>query len=256
MDAVQTNNQISGTKNRFKQLTDQEKKKILEEKDKKNTQDATKRYFSLFEQFIEEKKLPKALTLKAEDLAAVLEDFYYSVQPVKKDGYCMQTLKCIRAALNRVFRKEKGFDIAKDKEFNHANEVFHSVCATSKKAGRGATKSTVKITQIDLERIAEYFNYDHMTKPDPKRLQQTIIFYIIYFFCRRGRENLYSMKKDTFSIHIEPDGTEYVYQTLDEMDKNHGIDDTKKNKQGRMYATNGKKIRNPSISVETRSSEK
>ena len=73
-----------------------------------------------------------------------------------------------------------------------------------------------QITEIDLERIAEYFEHDYMNSPNPKKLQQSLIFYIIYYFCRHGRENLYPMKKDTFRLIVDPDGTEYLIQDQDE----------------------------------------
>ena len=40
-------------------------------------------------------------------------------------------------------------------------------------------------------------------------------------------------------IHIEVDGTRYVYQDIDEKDKNHGINDTEGTNQGRMYEDKG-----------------
>ena len=105
---------------------------------------------------------------------------------------------------------------------------------------KGFHASMPKISAIDLERIGEYFNYDHMNKPDPRRLQQQLLFYIIYFFCRRGQENLYQMTKETFELIVEHDGTQYVIQKIDEMDKNHGIEDTEKTSDdGRMYANDG-----------------
>ena len=76
-----------------------------------------------------------------------------------------------------------------------------------------------------------------MVQPDPRRLQQNMVFYIIYFFCRRGRENLYEMTKDTFSLVTQPDGSQYVTQITDEIDKNHTYQDTNQTKEGRMYAT-------------------
>ena len=117
--------------------------------------------------------------------------------------------------------------------------MLKSVCVESKKKGKGIRKSTSQITEVDLERISEYFCHDHMNSPDPKRLQQQMIFYIIYYFCRRGRENLYDMTKETFHIEVEPDGTEFIYQFLDEIDENHGADDISKTK-GRVYSNNGK----------------
>ena len=145
----------------------------------------------------------------------------------------------MRSALNRHFRKYRGFDICNDSAFTSANEYFSAKLVNCKKQGKGERKSTEKISDIDLERICEHFNHDHVTVPDPKRLQQSIIYYVIYFFCRRGRENLYTMQKDTFKVVVEPDGTEYLMQSKDELDKNHGIADTKKNKTGRMYSNGG-----------------
>ena len=90
-----------------------------------------------------------------------------------------------------------------------------------------------------MEKISEYFNYDHMNNPDPKRLHRHMLFYIVYFFCRRGRENLYTMTQDTFKMITEPDGTQYIIQNIDEADKNHGPDDTTATNEGRMYGNEG-----------------
>ena len=60
-----------------------------------------------------------------------------------------------------------------------------------------------------------------------------MIFYIIFYFGRRGRENLRKMKKNTFQ-------TQVVYQTIDEMDKNHSEKETKKAIKGRMYEVSSK----------------
>ena len=43
------------------------------------------------------------------------------------------------------------------------------------------------------------------------------------------------MTLDTFKLQVEPDGTKYVYQNVDEMDKNHGIDKSDPANQGKMY---------------------
>ena len=103
-------------------------------------------------------------------------------------------------------------------------------------------RSYSPITEIDLERIAEYFAHDHMNDVNPKKLQQQVIFNIIYFFCRRGRENLYDMMQNTFTILTEPDGKQIVVQNIDEADKNHGPQDDTPTNEGRMYETGGKYI--------------
>ena len=80
-----------------------------------------------------------------------------------------------------------------------------------------------------------------MNHPDPRKLQRCVIFYIIYFFGRRGSKNLYEMQIDKFDIATDTDGKQYVFQAIDEFDKNHTIDNTEEANQGRMYENPGKK---------------
>ena len=74
-----------------------------------------------------------------------------------------------------------------------------------------------------------------MNHPSPKKLQQCMIFYIIYFFCQRGRENLYQMTWDMFKVYIDANGLRYVFQAINECDKNHGIDTSDPANKARMY---------------------
>ena len=232
MDAVTTKSSKS-VKICYKERTEDQKKKLLTEKDKRNTQAATDRAVFHFTTYLSRKQLPNVETYTAEKLNEVLIDYYCAVQPQnKKDNnepeehYSVQTMKYMRAAFNRHFRKEKGYDIAKDSEFVKANEMFKAVCVESKRKGKGVKRSMIPISSIDLERIAEYFCHDHLVDPNRGKLQQNIVFYILYFFCRRGCENVYEMKYNTFDVVVESDGTEYIVQAIDEMDKNQGPDDT------------------------------
>ena len=238
MDADTTS---PSTKRQFKDITNENLLKILEEKDKASTKKATEGALRHLKEFLHAKQLPSIDALDETNLPEILYDFYPAVKPNNCEDYAVQTLKCLRSALARHFRVSKGFDITKDSAFIKANEMFKAVTVQSKKKGKGVRQSTLAITQIDLERISEYFNHDQVTKPDPKKLQKHLLFYIIYYFCRRGRENLYTMTKDTFKLMVEPDGTEYLVQHIDEVDKNHGPDDYNATNEGRMYGNSGKK---------------
>lgn len=49
------------------------------------------------------------------------------------------------------------------------------------------------------------------------------------------------MQKDTFAITTDPDdGREYIFQAIDEADKNHSHLDTGASNDGRIYAVPGK----------------
>ena len=56
----------------------------------------------------------------------------------------------------------------------------------------------------------------------PHELQRKVQFDVRYYLCRRGSENIYQMKKNTFSLAYNKDtGMSYVYKQKDEMQKNH-----------------------------------
>ena len=202
-----------------------------------------KSYVEQFKHFLLVQNLPKIEDITIEDLNDILFNFYSSIKPQKKTDYSVQTLKCFRSGLIRFFKKERGIDIATDPMFVKANEMFEAVKVNATKEGHGIKKSIPPISEINLERIADYFYHDHVTALDPKRLQQNMPFYIVYF-CQCGRQNLYSMKRDTFKLVVEADGTEYYIQDVNKIDKNHIVDDPNKTNQSHMLATNSKYIKN------------
>ena len=183
----------NSSKRQYKQHSMEEKKELLDGKDKKSTQRATVGAVRHFNDFIHSKNMSNMQEIKSRsELNDILMEFYPAIQPIKDDeDYCVQTLKCIRSGLNRHIRKEFGWDICNDSDFVKSNEMFKAICVEAKKKGKGVRNSYQPISPVDLERIAEYFYHDHMNKPEPRKLQQQMIFYIIYYFCRCGRENLY-----------------------------------------------------------------
>ena len=161
---------LFGDKNEFKDVSDAFKATILQGKDKKSTQKATKGAVTKLKKYLQVKKLPHIEQISVEDLPNVLFHFYVEIKPKKDDDYSVQSFKCIRAALNSYFKSERGIDIIKNPEFVHPNEMFKGICVHSKSIGKGLKKSTGKITSSDLVKIGEYFNHDYMNFPNPKKL--------------------------------------------------------------------------------------
>ena len=143
----------------------------MKEKDKRSTQRATAGCMNQFKKFLEVKSYLKLEDLKASDLNDILYDYYPSIKPQKDEMYCVQTLKCIHAGWSRYFRQTLGVDICSDPMFVQANEMFKAMTVHSKRNGKGVKTSTPPITEIDLERIAEYFSHNHITNPNPRKLQ-------------------------------------------------------------------------------------
>ena len=110
----------------------------------------------------------------------------------------------------------------------------------NKEAGLGVTCSYPPIENIHLKRIVEYSKEKMLEPPNAKNLQEIMIFYVLFYMCRRGRENLRAMKKSTFVIATDPeDNRRYIYQAVDEINKNHSEYDTSLANDGRIYAIPG-----------------
>ena len=225
--------------NRFYSKTPEEITKILDERNSRNTKRATKCNLKIFTDYLAEKGLPTLEQLDLEELPAILQTFYPNLRRLNGDDYKLQSMKCIRAGINRWTKSNRNMDIISDPRFAKANEIFKGVAKVARQTGRGSTKSYPVIEQEDMERIATYFLHDIMNAPDPRKLQKCLLFYIIYFFVRRGRENLYAMTLETFEVATDPDGRQYIFQALDELDKNHREMDTEQAKQGRIYERPG-----------------
>ena len=133
--------------------------------------------------------------------------------------YKSQTLRTMRAALNRYFKEKRRIDIIADIEFYEANEMFKCVLKVNKSQRLGEIESKEAITDDDMIKLNEHFTRNMLSKPNAQNLQLMMIFYIIFQFGRRSRENLRKMKKNTFQLGKDPDGRQFVYQAIDEMDK-------------------------------------
>ena len=226
---------------RFLSLNDDQKECIIQGSKKKSTNKATEYHTKLLRLYLEKKKHKILEEILDQELPDLLCDFYFSIRTKeKKDTYSVQSQKCIRASLNRYFKKVRGINIITDTRFIQANEVFDGCKAKAKKEGKGVRKRFEMITNEDMKQLGIYFQHEKDEAPNPRKLQQCVMFYVIYFFCRRGQENLHDMTTTTYGIKTDEKGRKYVYQLTDEIDKNHTADDENATNQGRMYETPGK----------------
>ncbi len=98
------------------------------------------------------------------------------------------------------------------------------------------------IPDEDMIKLGDFFeqNFDGTTEISPRKLQQAVMFMIMYFTCHRGRENLYEMTPEMYKVYTDPTGRKYVAQAIDEMDKNYKEDSTDVANAAKMYETPGK----------------
>lgn len=244
----------SAKKSRFKTVNDTKKQHIFDQRKKPNTNKATKLWLNCFKDYLLEKNYNTMEELTNDELPLVLEQFYTEVR--KKEGksnperekampendddddpnrlYKNTTLKAIRGALARYFKEKRSIDIISSEKFLRANEIFQGVQTINKQFGKGNIVNKPPIDDADLAKITEYFETGMNGPTNPALLQEICLFYMVLYMCRRGRENLRSMKKNTFSLDTDPeDGREFIFQQIDEAEKNHGHKDTGKSNDGR-----------------------
>lgn len=65
---------------------------------------------------------------------------------------------------------------------------------------------------------------------NPMSLQWKVFFYLDFYLCRRGEENLRGLTKQHFVVKKAQDNSKYIEKVIDELDKNHWLKD--KNEEG------------------------
>ena len=116
-----------------------------------------------------------------------MTDFYYSLKKTRiknkdDDGeYKNTTLLCIRAALNRYFKQERGLDIISNELFITTNGNFQAVIKKGKVDGRGEIDYHEAISEGDLQKLADYLKKNMKSPPNAQNLMEMVLFNIIYY---------------------------------------------------------------------------
>lgn len=225
---------------RFKKVTSEKKEEIFDGRKRDSTKRATKLWMKCLNDYLAENDLPNSEEIETDQLPKVLEDFYVELRKADCEGeYKLSTLKCIRAAINRHYKEKRCLDILADKRFIRSNEMFQGVTRRAKFEGRGETQSKPAIEPEDLEALNTYFKEGLEGPPNAKKLQEIVLFHVIYQMGRRGRQNLRPMTKETFKVAADPDGRRYIYQAIKELDKNHNETYTDPSHDARIYEIPG-----------------
>ena len=138
---------------RFASTSEQEKKKIMEERNSSNTNKATQSALTTFREYLTEKQIGTIEEVCDGDLPKIMLEFYTNLRKIDGGDYCVQSMKCIRAGINRYFKAECGIDIIDNEKFTKANEMFCGVNKRKRAEGKGSTKSTSVICPEDMQAV-------------------------------------------------------------------------------------------------------
>lgn len=171
----------------------------MDQRVKPNTKKATQTWLKCLNDYLKEKEIAENLdAVSDEQLPQVLFDFYTEVRSTKNQTYKNTTLRCLRAGINRYVKEKRSIDIVLDRRFIQTNEIFKGIQKEGKKLGKGSIKHKDVIESEDMEKLQDYFS-QYMT-PDPVILQRFVMFNLMFYMCRRGRENFAEMHKDHFEV--------------------------------------------------------
>lgn len=232
--------QTSNSK-RFASVLDEDINKLISSKDSNSTKKCIERSRKIFGEFLQSQGVDSDLKLIDEKaLDDLLRTFYASVRTKTGEYFKTNSFQNLRYGLCRYIYKETGIDVTESENFTASGEVYRSVMVDIKRKGFGTTNHTPSISPEDMKRL---YDVGHVvfTTTTPVGLQQKVWFELMYYLCRRGRENLREMTRDTFSVGTDSTGRRYVYQLKGELDKNHRERDKPDDTvgEGRMYELPG-----------------
>ncbi|XP_061169503.1 uncharacterized protein LOC133178844 [Saccostrea echinata] len=213
---------------------------LIEEKDSKSTQRTIKRSVNLFRSFLTQKNINQEFESFLKDqLNENLRLFFVSIRSKSGDNLKVTSLQSIKYGLSKYLKETCKIDI-NDPEFSDCKKVFKAKVTDMKKKGYGSIVHKPPITQEDLRKL---YNSDSVVFNinTPCGLQMKVWFDVMFYMCRGGRENLRYMTKSTFGVNTDSCGRQFVFQAVDEADKNHSVDGTPDDTigEGRMYAQPG-----------------
>ena len=177
----------------------------------------------------------------ADLLANYLRRFYAEARQRNGEVYSKSGYANIRSAIQCHITSapyNRTINILQDPAFKQANNMYKGKLKEIKKSGKDITKHKSPLSEEDMSKLRLHLK-SHMNTP--KGLQEKVMFDVLYFFGRRGREGLRELKQDSFEFVEDGEGNEYANLPFNEFDKNHcDVTDTESNETDkRIYSQNG-----------------
>jgi len=183
---------------RFSEVDDDFLNHMSQRKFAKRTEYSTHSASHSFNQFLVE-HFPNInlKEIEEKELADIIERFYLSLKTKTGENYKISSLTQIKYNLRRYLQQEVNIDIIKNENFQECAIVFNNIVVELKREGKDLINHHPDINEEDRKMVVQKLSLE-----DPQQLQWLVFFYLMLYFCRRGCENLLSMKKDHFIVKI------------------------------------------------------
>ena len=195
---------------RFASCDQQQINELLLSKDSNNTKKANLKTWRTFQAYLKEKNIAgvgedgsSMLQFSDLDMDELLKRFYVEARKSNGELYKTTSLYSLRYGLNRYFVDlclkvgiPRRFDFCDEKQFPNSTATFKACTKFLKKQGKGAIDSHPPIEEGDLRKMGQYFQ-DNI-RDNPTVLQQKVFTDLMLQFGRRGRQNLRSLRYDSY----------------------------------------------------------
>lgn len=207
---------------------------IEEQAVNKSTSKQTKNHVDELKSFLQSKMLPNIIESIPQKYVCQYLRLWFSTMK-KKDGefYSLSTLACKRASIHRYLQETAGYKLIGNEQFRLFEKTYNAVRHKSLVTNRKSCSTTAgyqPIEKEDLIRLDKYFN-----RSTPTRLQQEVLFNIVYHNGFRGREWIRNLNKEDIRIESGPDGLKHVNVVKSENEKNVKSNDYRNIRQVAMY---------------------
>ena len=173
-------------------------------------------------------------------LGVKLRRFYGDLRQKSGDEYKRSSLVNVRAGLNRHLISppyDRKVNLMHDTAFQGANQVFYGLIRTLKQQRLDRTVHKSALTEADFKKL---YSCGILDTNNPVTLQNKVFVEVNLHFCRRGREGLRELKKDSFVKKSDSNGRTYITLGFNELEKNHqGFDKRDYQEEPRMYEQEG-----------------
>lgn len=205
----------------FADIGETELQTLIRNKDSKSTQNIVKRSVKLFRTFLAQRNVEVEFESLAKPLLNEnLRVFFASVRNKSGGSLKVSSLQSIKYGITKYLKETCKIDVSTDPEFADCMQIMKATLTDMKKKGHGSVDHKPPISANDLKKLYSSENLAFNINT-PTGLQMKVWFDLMFFLCRRGRENLRNMTKSTYKVDEDSSGREFVYQAIDEADKNH-----------------------------------
>ena len=124
-----------------------------------------------------------------------------------------------------------------DREFQGSNQVFYGNMRTLRQAGLDRSRHKDAVTENDMRKM---YSSGVLGIDNPVSLQHKVYVEVALHFCRRSREGLRELTKNSFCEKVDSDGRSYITLGFNELEKNHqGLGKGGETEEPRMYEQGG-----------------